>query len=911
MRFEAIEAIGVGPLHEQELALAPGLNVVHGVNEAGKSSWHAALIAGWLGLRRSRGPHRSEDREFLDRFSPWDGSAFVAAVRLVTDDGERFRFRHNLSDLADHEVTDGTNAVVTGAFEHDGTADGARLLGLTRDIARATLCVSQADVLGVTEAADGLQTQLQRAAASANRGGGTAAAALRRLETFQREHVGTDRVNATRPLRRAMDRAREAREALREAEEEHRRHLELLARRDGARQRRRDLQARRDELRLAVRAAELRARRAELDECRRLQQRVDEARHVPAAAADEERVAVDRIRQRFAERPEAAPETDEVARLEDELAGLPDVPSGDTEVDAVVADAHDELRSRRDRLAYHRQQRPDPVPAPEIGDLTPSELERHAATLEAALPEAPSGPVEPVGGRSGTPTAARALLVAAALVGLAGLAVLVVGEILGGLVALAAAVGIGLAGWWRTAHRPSGGDDGGQQAIAAARLVEREQLLARQEHARRTLQAAGIDADDPAAVRALAERVRTAERDAQLLARWQADDEREQAAVEAAARRLAEALARRGVEVGDDVEDAYLRYRQDCRRRAQQADRARRRHDLERQLEAARRLAEDRRSRNSARAAAERELLQRARQLGFDGDDLAAADEFLARWRTRQRELDEQHREIERARSELELRLAGTTLEEFATEVERLAAELRDVTPVDDLDEARDRLTRIEEELGRAGDEEARLDGEVANAESRMVPVAEARERAERAEAELARVEGLRDVLEATIAHLEDASRRVNQDIAPVLRAAVTAHLPAITRQRYDDVLVNPRELEVSVRTDGGVYRPAQRLSHGTSEQVYLLLRLGLAEHLVVADETAPLLLDDVTVQFDEHRTRAFLDLCLDLARHRQIVLFTQEREVLDWARTRLSETTHGLHMLPDPAGRPRSVGSS
>ncbi len=46
------------------------------------------------------------------------------------------------------------------------------------------------------------------------------------------------------------------------------------------------------------------------------------------------------------------------------------------------------------------------------------------------------------------------------------------------------------------------------------------------------------------------------------------------------------------------------------------------------------------------------------------------------------------------------------------------------------------------------------------------------------------------------------------------------------------------------------------RLSAGTADQVYLLLRVALAQHLATTGETCPLLLDGVTAQSDDERTR-------------------------------------------------------
>ncbi|MBM3675558.1 MAG: hypothetical protein FJW88_11565, partial [Actinobacteria bacterium] len=43
MRFESIDAESFGPLRDARLELSDGMNVVYGLNESGKSSWHAAL----------------------------------------------------------------------------------------------------------------------------------------------------------------------------------------------------------------------------------------------------------------------------------------------------------------------------------------------------------------------------------------------------------------------------------------------------------------------------------------------------------------------------------------------------------------------------------------------------------------------------------------------------------------------------------------------------------------------------------------------------------------------------------------------------------------------------------------------------------------------------------------------------
>ena len=162
--------------------------------------------------------------------------------------------------------------------------------------------------------------------------------------------------------------------------------------------------------------------------------------------------------------------------------------------------------------------------------------------------------------------------------------------------------------------------------------------------------------------------------------------------------------------------------------------------------------------------------------------------------------------------------------------------------------------------------------------------VARADEEVEAAEAELRRIEQLRRTTALTRRFLARAQEQAHQDMAPVLATTLRGWLPAVTRGRYVDATVDPETLAIQVYGSSGRWRPADRLSAGTTDQVYLLLRVALAQHLATTGETCPLLLDGVTAQSDDERTREILDLLLRLAAERQVVLFTQEETVLRWA---------------------------
>ena len=162
--------------------------------------------------------------------------------------------------------------------------------------------------------------------------------------------------------------------------------------------------------------------------------------------------------------------------------------------------------------------------------------------------------------------------------------------------------------------------------------------------------------------------------------------------------------------------------------------------------------------------------------------------------------------------------------------------------------------------------------------------VAEAVEAEASAERALADVKSLAACLDGATAQLALAKERAHANIAPALEACVRPLLPRVTGGNYLDVMVDPATLKVRVTEATGAVREAELLSQGTMEQIFLLLRIALSQVLSGGNESAPIVLDDVTVQSDQDRTIAILSLLHELSADHQVVLFTQEQEVVDWA---------------------------
>ena len=228
MRIESVTAQAFGPFVDKTLKFVPGMTVVYGPNESGKSSWHAALYAALCGMRRGRGRAMKEDEAFEARHRPWNGEAWKVSAIISLGDGRKVELRQDLDSKTGtaYEVYRGRD--YSSEIINDGAPDGTVWLGLDRRSFLSTACVKQADIQSVGNDADALQEYMQRAAATAG-ADETAASALSLIKAFYQENVGKDRRNSTKPLRAAMDRFETAKVELQDAQEAHRSYVTQVA----------------------------------------------------------------------------------------------------------------------------------------------------------------------------------------------------------------------------------------------------------------------------------------------------------------------------------------------------------------------------------------------------------------------------------------------------------------------------------------------------------------------------------------------------------------------------------------------------------------------------------------------------------------------------------------------------------
>lgn len=147
------------------------------------------------------------------------------------------------------------------------------------------------------------------------------------------------------------------------------------------------------------------------------------------------------------------------------------------------------------------------------------------------------------------------------------------------------------------------------------------------------------------------------------------------------------------------------------------------------------------------------------------------------------------------------------------------------------------------------------------------------------------RIQADHDALGVAMEVLREADSRLHARFSPQLSDQTARYFSRLTEGRYTQISLS-RNLEVSVREDGSLTdRPLGLLSQGTVDQLYLALRLAVADLVLPAKSACPLILDDALLAFDDQRLKQALDFLVELSQNRQIILFTchaREAELLE-----------------------------
>ena len=131
--------------------------------------------------------------------------------------------------------------------------------------------------------------------------------------------------------------------------------------------------------------------------------------------------------------------------------------------------------------------------------------------------------------------------------------------------------------------------------------------------------------------------------------------------------------------------------------------------------------------------------------------------------------------------------------------------------------------------------------------------------------------------LDLAIKTIEDLSEEIYDSFGSVLNEQVSEIISRITNNKYSEVKIDD-QLRVMVKS-GSSFISMDYLSAGTVEQIYLALRLSIANVLV--EEDLPIIIDDSFVSYDYQRLQETLS-CLGEYLNRQIIIFTANPGIQD-----------------------------
>ncbi len=277
-----------------------------------------------------------------------------------------------------------------------------------------------------------------------------------------------------------------------------------------------------------------------------------------------------------------------------------------------------------------------------------------------------------------------------------------------------------------------------------------------------------------------------------------------------------------------------------------------------------------------------RQAEQRARdvqqQLAAAEREQRAAEAELNRLQTHIAELQSQQ-QAQGLTSQLneQLSIAQTLQQRLSERAEQIAAARPDI-----LQDDRVRFTRTAEQLEQAFAERKtsivglRSGLQALNAEALEEQLAAARQAAEQTTRRLQEVERRA----AALCLLRDLLGEQRQALTKRLQAPLQAHIQHYLRLLFPqaDLLVDeqlqPRQL-VRQQPGGAVNDPLEALSYGAREQMGLISRLAYADLLQAAGRPTLIILDDALVHSDNQRLDDMKRILFDAARRHQVLLFT------------------------------------
>lgn len=874
MWIERLDIDGFGRL-KGPFVFGPGLTLVTGPNEAGKTTLQEALVRAMFGFT-SKERRRYGGTAVKDNFDPWVHPRFglVAVLRDLNGRSLRVEWEfdeHSLT-LRDEATGDDLSKQVRDA--RGDVSLGPFLLGLKYED-YCQVCRLDQTTLKAVQRSDSLVNALQEAVESIGSDVRVAEADTR-LGQFLSTELGVHSGHYGALRGKALDLASTKRTSLideLETCERARDEIAELTRNMSVSQRqvailREQLEQRRQQL---LRAHAVEATKT-LDRARELAGSTEEKIHeetLPDTHADRAKLAIDRwsiASQAVAAAQKSASAAEpRLAKLQAQERGLQHRADGLSAYKDVDTSAESDVRALAGRLRGAQEEAVPEAPQPPSRDPA---LARYRERRGELIREATT-----------STTSYRGNIMAAA-------AIVAMMSVVAGLLlhpalllgVLAAAALVLMAG-----RRTQSSQDIASE-FGASSLDELES------------RAQAEDSAIAAATAAAEQAQRRAEERSQHIAH--------------ARQELAASLRRVGVEATDDVDAAVAAYLVGCERVAElrevDSTLARCHSTLVTEGEALR----DLRNRTRELREAERELRDALGVCGIDEDDLLDAREAFEAALRASALAAERGAAASRTRAALDELLDGRSMQQLQDEAESAEQRLREHVAAhgeapptsSDANTLEEAISDLSNRLLDARADLVDLQTRIEERQRDLPEPAELKVALADCEHRLEQFELARDAVRLARSTLADAALDAHRAFAPFLNQALARNLPRITGDRYREVAVSDELALTLVAPETGRQVAAESLSRGTQDQIFLVQRLELARMLDPTKGAAPLLLDDPFARSDPDRIRLALEVLGELATERQIIVFSEDPQLADVAAA-VCSSCHVID-LPGPTER-------
>jgi len=214
--------------------------------------------------------------------------------------------------------------------------------------------------------------------------------------------------------------------------------------------------------------------------------------------------------------------------------------------------------------------------------------------------------------------------------------------------------------------------------------------------------------------------------------------------------------------------------------------------------------------------------------------------------------------------------------------------------------EAAAELEALDAERAAAIEEHRRLEAQVQQMMVGVRHLAEIDEEIAQEQANIRRLEEFRDSLELARSELSEAALEFHAQFGPRLEALVRDALKEVSQGRLADAVIDPDSLALSLPShEPGGLLPVARLGAGLHDLVYLALRTSVARLMGSYGERLPIFLDEPLAHCDQSRQARALEYLAQLAEDTQVFLFTRDERLRARFEQRWGDVPrHQLHVL-------------